>query len=202
MTAILGIRENGRVIMASDGSSTMGNIKMDTYHSKIFPAQGSHNVYVAITGNAIANSAMRSQKHLFGDKNDLSYHYLVTKFVPWLQKFAKEANVLKDDKDGKEMLFSMIIGTKNKLFEITSLGSVIECEHIVARGSGSNVVLYDLMAHISEDLTPEELAINAIKRTIEYSPGLGYPLVIIDTSKEKATVFNENGERCVVDANV
>lgn len=200
MTAILGIREKGRVILASDGTSTMGSIKMSSTHSKIFQAKGSPNIYVALTGNAIANTALRYQPHLFADKKDLTYHYLVTQFVPWLNSFAVKSNAYLKKDDDEGMLFSLIIATKTKLFQINSRGVVIECQHIVARGSGSTVALYDLLAHDNNDLSPEEKAISAIKHAIAYSPGLGYPLIVVDPVTQKATVYDEKGNSCITDA--
>jgi ATP-dependent protease HslVU (ClpYQ) peptidase subunit len=195
MTAIIGLKEKGQVLLGSDGFSNMGIRKMPSNHSKIFAAEGSPHILLAVAGNVIANHALRNQPNLFEGKKDVSYHYLVSKFIPWLWAFAQANNAF--DQSTNSLLFEIIIATRSQLFNITAQGVVAVCRDFVALGSGQSVAYFHYKAHQKESMAPAQRVRGALEATIRYSAGLGYPIVLASPDTDKALVLNEDGASCV-----
>jgi 20S proteasome alpha/beta subunit len=190
MTAIVGIRDGNKVVLASDGTSVAGNSKYPHDNEKVFRPYGSSHLLVAYTGTRSFLNAIAAEKGFFGDGKNLDFMRIVNVLVPKIFDFAIKENYTKKDADGYLMLIGgFLLATPMSLYHIDAYGVVNSIDGFCAYGFGGSLAFANLLASEHSSLSLEERAISAIQAAIRYVPGLGYPIYLGENDKNKILSF-------------
>jgi ATP-dependent protease HslVU (ClpYQ) peptidase subunit len=195
MTAILGIKEGQKIILASDGTCTMGNDKDPFGNQKVIHPLGSPDLLLAFTGNRGLLNDLREERNFFGKGSELTFMKAVNVIVPKLFAFCQERHYVKKDSDGYlAMVGSILLATPDSLFFIDTFGTVYPIEGYAAFGFGGQVAFSSLCATENRAMSMEERAIRAIKATIRNVPCLGYPMYIGVNDKSRIRCLKDAAE--------
>ena len=185
MTAIIGIKMGNEIVLASDGITTTG----DTYFHisnkssyKVFEVIDSPKHFVAFTGDVASFDFLRKSKEFsfFEGRSNVTYDYLVKRFVPRLFKISKKYALLDVNEKRNETLFkfSLLITTPSKMFIIRDNGVVIEHNEMICAGSGQDQLAMKYLEIKDKYVSPREIAIECLKSAIKFGPSIGYPITI------------------------
>ncbi len=151
-TTILGVRKNGRIVIAGDGQVSMGQTVMKGNARKVRPL-GSTGVIAGFAG-ATAD-AMTLFERLEGK---------LEQFPNQLTRACVEmAKDWRTDRYLRRLEAMMIVADKSISLVLTGTGDVLEPEHgVVAIGSGGNYALAAARALMDSDLDAEAIARKAM----------------------------------------
>ncbi|WP_299649006.1 ATP-dependent protease subunit HslV [uncultured Jannaschia sp.] len=154
-TTIIGVRKNGRVVIAGDGQVSVGNTVMKGTARKVRRlSPGGHDVVAGFAGSTADAFTLleRLEKKLEATPGQLA---------------RASVELAKDWRTDKylQKLEAMLIVTDGKdMYVITGAGDVLEPEHDVAAiGSGGNYALAAARAMIDTDLDAETVARRAMQ---------------------------------------
>jgi ATP-dependent HslUV protease, peptidase subunit HslV len=151
-TTILGVRKNGKTIIAGDGQVSMGQTVMKSNARKVRPL-GATGVIAGFAG-ATAD-AMTLFERLEGK---------LEQFPNQLTRACVEmAKDWRTDRYLRRLEAMMIVADKNISLVLTGTGDVLEPEHgVVAIGSGGNYALAAARALMDTDMDAEAIARKAM----------------------------------------
>jgi ATP-dependent HslUV protease, peptidase subunit HslV len=151
-TTILGVRKDGRIVIAGDGQVSMGNTVMKGNARKVRPL-GTTGVIAGFAG-ATAD-AMTLFERLEGK---------LEQFPNQLTRACVEmAKDWRTDRYLRRLEAMMIVADKNISLVLTGTGDVLEPEHgVVAIGSGGNYALAAARAMMDTDMDAEAIARKAM----------------------------------------
>jgi ATP-dependent protease HslVU (ClpYQ) peptidase subunit len=178
MTAIIGIKQNKKIILLSDGAMSVGNYKQTDDSCKIYELTHSAGCYISGTGLRLGFDYIRDQKDVFPKNSDtLTYSMMVTKVVPAMFASFRKANFLKPGKKGETLPVALIVMTKKRLFSVMDNGAVVEInEGFVCLGSGSQTSFTALKLLEGRYDNVTDWGIAAIQEAIKYTPTVDYPI--------------------------
>jgi len=193
MSVIIAKKTKNGFIMAGDSQATLGTQRFSV--TKIFKAKGEDELYIGGVGtlrdinilttitNLIDLNAIR--RETFDVSSIISYT------IPTLQKALKEHGRLITDRDGSLCWgSSVLICYKDKAFEISSFFEVTEISNFAAIGSPQDFA-YGAYSVLNKfdlgklKLNDYNLVKEIMKMCIEETIHVFYPILIIDTSKDK-----------------
>lgn len=190
MTAIVGIKKEGKILLAADGTSVYGNNKDPFDNQKVIRPLGSSRLLLAYTGTRSFVNAIAAETRFFGDDKHLDFFDLVYVIVPKLFEFGIDSHLIKKDADGYYVLpGSFLIGTSDCLFHIDPYGVVHQIEGYCAYGFGAPLAFSSLLTTEDSNMSIEQRAVLAIQTAIRYAPGLGYPIYLGTNQKKDILVF-------------
>ena len=187
MTCIIGIKDkDGCLWMGADSLGSNGYSKGVDKQPKIFKSKDTDNVLIGSTGTFRQLQLLRYSKIFpevdLAKKEKLDHEYMVTKFIPELQKVFSRGGVEEIYK-GIKSGGTFLIGHKDCLFKVQSDYSVLEsADDYDACGSGEYFALGSLYS--TKHLKPKERIIEALKAAEHSSCGVQRPFVIINTNGE------------------
>lgn len=189
MTAIIGMKQKNRIIIGADSISTIVNDAEDyldnEYHSKVQRINGSPSCLIACAGRFSSITTIQNIKNLLDKKDDVSFSYMVKNVVPKIFKECKTRNLLINKDDYSKLDVSIIIATKKHLYEITSIGAVIEIKNVICIGAGKNQLCNSYINLKDSKKDIKEIVISCLKETCEMAQGIGYPLLIAENDSNK-----------------
>ena len=154
-TTIIGVRKNGRVVIAGDGQVSVGNTVMKGTARKVRRlSPGGHDVVAGFAGSTADAFTLleRLEKKLEATPGQLARASV---------ELAKE---WRTDKYLQKLEAMLIVTDGKDMYVITGAGDVLEPEHDVAAiGSGGNYALAAARAMIDTDLDAETVARRAMQ---------------------------------------
>lgn len=205
MTAIIGIKEGQKIILASDGTSIAGNDKDPLENRKVIHPVGSPDILLAYTGTRALINSLEGERGFFGRGKDLTFLKCVNALVPKLFDFCQKRHFSRKDSDGYlALLGAFLIATPNSLFYIDSYGVVYPIDGFCAFGIGSAVAMSSLLATDGRGISLEERALRAVTAAIKNVPGIGYPIYLGENnqktiyhlpSQSEVTIFLSMGSK-------
>ncbi|WP_299817389.1 ATP-dependent protease subunit HslV [uncultured Jannaschia sp.] len=153
-TTIIGVRKNGRIVIAGDGQVSVGNTVMKGTARKVRRlSPGGHDVVAGFAGSTADAFTLleRLEKKLEATPGQLA------------RASVELAKDWRTDKYLQKLEAMLIVTDGRDLFVITGAGDVLEPEHDVAAiGSGGNYALAAARAMIETDLDAETIARRAM----------------------------------------
>jgi ATP-dependent protease HslVU (ClpYQ) peptidase subunit len=192
MTAIVGIKEGKKIILASDGTSVSGNDKDPIGNHKVIRPTGSPDILLAYTGTRALINALQAERGFFGKGKELTFVKMVNVIVPKLFEFCQKRHFTRKDSDGYLTIAGgFLFATSEFLYYIDSYGGVFSIDGFCAFGIGSSVAMASLYATADRGISPEERAIRAVQAAIKHVPGLGYPIYFGLNDQKRVKCFDD-----------
>jgi ATP-dependent HslUV protease subunit HslV len=153
-TTIIGVKKDGRTILAGDGQATMGDHVVMKSNSKKVRRVYNDKVVIGFAGSVADAFALEAR-----------FEELLQKFSGNLLRSAVELALgFRDDKYPRRLDAQMIVADKNQMLIISGTGEVIEPDGgVCAIGSGGNYALAAARALIKNtDMSAREIAVEAM----------------------------------------
>jgi ATP-dependent HslUV protease, peptidase subunit HslV len=151
-TTILGVRKNGRIVIAGDGQVSMGSTVMKGNARKVRPL-GTTGVIAGFAG------ATADAMTLF-ERLEAKLEQFPNQLTRACVEMAKD---WRTDRYLRRLEAMMIVADKNISLVLTGTGDVLEPEHgVVAIGSGGNYALAAARALMDTDMDAEAIAKKAM----------------------------------------
>ena len=154
-TTIIGVKKDGRTIIAGDGQATLGEHVIMKSNSKKVRRIFNDKVVIGFAGS-VSDAFSLCER----------FEAMLSKFAGNLERSAVElAEQWRRDQVGRKLDALMICADKNSLLIVSGTGEVIEPEEgICAIGSGGNYALAAARALAEEtDYSAEVIATKALK---------------------------------------
>lgn len=195
MSVIVAIKHEGKVYIGADSQCTKGGTRRtlsNPNNYKIWQVQGAANCIMGHVGVVRDANIIRVAEDLIPEiyqlKDQVDFKLMVRRVVPFIQQELEEYKAI-DKSSRLHMDSSFILAYKDKLFTISSNGTVIEVDDYCAIGSGESEALGSLLS--TESLNPMDRIKTAIKASAANDIYVDYPIVIGDTSTDTFKVFYE-----------
>ena len=183
MSIIVGVRKQNKTVIASDGLSTLGSMKIHADNcmngSKLVKAK---NCVLGIAGWTAIHDII---EHLVFKKPELldfqSKNELFEKALQLHNELVENyfINTSEEDDqpvDSSQMHF--LVATKDSLFEVESYRAVVEYKKFFAIGSGNRFALGALQALYDRLDNPEDIAKAGIESACYFSDSCGLPIYL------------------------
>lgn len=197
MTCIVGFtdKEKGITYLGGDSLGSNGYSGMLNKQHKVFHAQDSKNIVMGYTSSFRMGQLLMFGEGLFDElslnKNNIDYKYLVTKFIPNLQKLFSNGGYERSN-SGEKIAGEFLLGYKDNLFKIQSDYSILEANcNYDACGSGEDFALGSLRTTESMDLTPIERIHLALQSASTFAVGVAPPFYVINTNDNEIVEFKD-----------
>ena len=154
-TTIIGVKKDGRTIIAGDGQATLGEHVIMKSNSKKVRRVFNDKVVIGFAGSVADAFALEAR-----------FEELLQKFSGNLLRSAVEVALgFRDDKYPRRLDAQMIVADKNQMLIISGTGEVIEPEsNVCSIGSGSLYAMASARALMENtDLDAMEIAKKAMK---------------------------------------
>jgi len=197
LSLVIGIKENDRVVLASDSQVTIGGVKKtsllrDNY--KIWHPGNHKEVLIGSVGTVRQMNVVRYMDDIIEElkilKNEVNMSYVVNKVVKKMLSTLKDNNIISSKDNVLAMDNSYLLAVRDKLFQIFSDGAVIEIDEYTAIGSGSNEALATL--NTSREMNVIEKIRIAMDATVMNDVYVNYPIIISDTKRDDFTVITQS----------
>ena len=198
MSVVVAIKDGDKVWMACDSQVTKGWTKDTLTNSnnyKISRPSKEKNTLVGIVGDAKLMNVMKIQDRFIDElttlKGGFNFDYMVKTVVPNMIESCKEYGVAKKvkDQDTYRINGGVIFAHKDKLYEISSDGCVIEIDGYTADGSGFELALGYL--NQNDDKSKRKAIIKAVKSACKTDLYVGYPIIVMNTKDEDVIIVEE-----------
>jgi len=207
MSVVVAIKDGDKIYMGADSQVTKGGTRTtlnNPNNYKIWKVDGSDNCLMGHVGNLRDANVVRLMRDLVDDYDEfyerVNYRFVVKYLVPEIIKTLKEAKFLKLTDDYLNYMESdFLFAYKDKLFLISSDGSVIEINDYVAIGSGASEAIGSLLS--TEGQTPEKRIVKAIKSSAANDIYVDYPIIITDTENTEFEIVTEKNENRILGKN-
>ena len=156
-TTIIGVKKDGKIIIAGDGQATLGEHVIMKSNSKKVRRVYNDKVVIGFAGSA-ADAFSLSNK----------FEELLQKFSGNLMRSAVELAIgFREDKYARKLDALMLVADKDNLLYVSGNGDVFEPEYgVAAIGSGEFYALAASRALIENtDLSAKDIALKALKIT-------------------------------------
>jgi len=184
MTCIVGLVDKKRVWMGVDSLGVAGYSKTSREDMKLFKCAGVENAMISYT-----TSFRMGQLLMYGEffeelevlKDKINHKYMVTKFVPKIQK-AFEDGGFGTIKSGEKVGGSFLVAFRGRLFRVESDYQVgVNSIGYAADGCGADLALGSLHATSSLKILPRERVLMALRAATEFSAGVAPPFHVANT---------------------
>jgi ATP-dependent protease HslVU (ClpYQ) peptidase subunit len=179
MTCIVGLRDQGRVIIAGDSAGSAGYQRTIRNDRKVF-RNGDYAMGFTTSfrmGQLLAFSLEPPKPPKRGDL----LGFMATDFIDAVRDCLKTGGYAEKD-NGVESGGTFLVGVRGHLFFIDSDYQVgIPADEYAAVGCGEDLALGALYVTRMSDLTPEERCLAALKAAERHSGGVAAPFHIVTT---------------------
>ena len=196
MTCIIGYTKNGITWMGGDSLGSNGYTG-DTYKlPKVFHSKDTKDIVMGFTSSFRMGQLLTYSKDLFDElsviQNKIDYEYLVTKFVPKLQRLFSEGGYERVNNNVKSS-GEFLLGHQGRLFKIQEDYSVLESSNgYDACGCGEYFALGALkIMEENTELSPVEKIHKALQAASKFSVGVAPPFHIINTENDVVFEFEK-----------
>jgi len=194
MTCIIGFidKKNKTLHMIGDSLGSNGYTGDTQKNPKICRSKDSDGILLGSTStfrqiDILKYNSFFEEKDIL-KKEELNHEYMVTKFIPALQKVFSKGGIL-IEKSGEKIGGSFLIGTRANLYEIQGDFSVLENTlPWNALGCGEDFAKASLFTTKDMELTIKEKLILAISSAEKYSTGVARPFTYMNTKGESETI--------------
>ena len=185
MSVVIAIKHEGSVYFGADSQVTFGGSRMSLSNPnnyKIWKVRGVDNCLLGSVGRCRDANIIRLMDNVISEldvlHDSVNFDWVVTVLVPRIFDELRIAGYVKPDE--KHMDSSFLFAYKDRLFEISSDGCVIEIDDFDAIGSGSTQAVGSLLS--TEKHKPTTRIISAIKASAASDIYVDYPIVLANTS--------------------
>lgn len=195
MTCIVGLIDNGITYLGGDSCGSNG-YNGDTYRQpKVFHCKDTNNAVIGYTSSFRMGQLLMYAKDLFDElsisKDEINHEYLVTRFIPNVQKVFSNGG-FEENKNGIKSSGEFLLGYKHKLYNIQDDYSVLESmNNYDACGCGQDYALGSLKTTEGLKLSPVERIHEALQSASKFSVGVSAPFYIINTVNDKVVEFKD-----------
>ena len=197
MSVVVAIKENGKIVMGADSQCTKGGTRRSLSNPnnyKIWKVLDSENCLLGHVGLVREANIIRVARGLIPEiaqlKGNVDFSFVVKRLVPTMFEELEDYRIIKKDDSPPHFESSFLFAYKDKLFYISSNGTVIEIDDYCTIGSGECEAVGSLLS--TEGDPPEERIKKAIKASAANDLYVDYPIVITDTESAEFKVFYEN----------
>ena len=195
MTCIVGFVENGVTWMGADSLCSNGRSVAIEKRPKAFHSKDSSDIVIGGTTSFRMLQLLQYSNGLFDElslsKNQINHEYMVSKFIPNLQKLFSEGGFQRIDNGVKESGV-FLLGYKDNLFKIQSDYSVLENEtNYNACGCGKDFAMGSLKTTEGTGLPPEVKIRKALQAASVFSTGVAPPFIIVNTGNTDVIKFED-----------
>lgn len=195
MTCIVGLIDNGITYIGGDSCGSNG-YSGDTYRQpKVFHCKDTNNAVMGYTSSFRMGQLLMYAKDLFDElsisKDEINHEYLVTKFIPNVQKLFSNGGFEKNT-NGEKSSGEFLLGYKHKLYKIQNDYSVLESmNNYDACGCGEGYALGSLKTTEGLNMSPIERIHKALQSASKFSVGVSAPFHIINTDNDNVVEFKD-----------
>lgn len=125
-------------------------------------------------------------------KNYVNYRFVVERVTPRIVEQLRRFGFCKDEQYFEQTESGFLFAYKDKLYDISPDGCVIEVDDCVAIGSGEDQAIGSLVSTVGEH--PVVRIIKAIKASAASDIYVDYPIILTDTKSNEFTVITEKNE--------
>lgn len=184
MTCIVGLVDKKRVWMGVDSLGVAGYSKTSREDMKLFKCAGVENAMISYT-----TSFRMGQLLMYGEffeeieilKGKIDHKYMVTKFVPKIQK-AFEDGGFGTAVSGEKTGGSFLVAFRGSLFCVASNYQIgVNSIGYAADGCGADLALGSLHATSSLKMPPRERVLMALRAAVEFNAMVAPPFHIANT---------------------
>ena len=179
MTCIVGIIDKERIYIGGDSAGVGGYYIRQRKDPKVFIRDP---FIIGFTTSFRMGQLLMSDERFsvrIQKKSESNYEYMVSAFVPAIQKLFKDGGFLESDKD---VLTggTFLVGYNKCLYEIENDFQVAEYDdNYNACGCGREIALGSLYVTGEMELSPEERIIKALEAASKFSAGVTPPFNIL-----------------------
>lgn len=193
MTCIVGLINNDRVWMGVDSCGSNLWQRFERSDMKLFNCPGVKNSLVSYTSSFRMGQILMYAEGLFDElavlKDEVDHRYMVTKFIPKVQKAFKEGGFGKEE-NGQRTGGCFLVAYKNKLFSVESDYQVgVNSIGYAADGCGMDFALGSLHTTAATKMHPRERVLAALRAAAMFSTGVGGPFHVANTKNCKIETF-------------
>lgn len=182
MTAIVAVKKNGKVCIASDSMGSSAYLKY-AYGKKLI--EGS-NFIIGYSGGY--RTAGIIEDNLDSFKTPKRWNLKdVRRFAEWLRQLLIKHGAKKEGEEGnlpRNEEVWLILATKDKIFWIEPTYSTMESKRWVATGSGREIVEGAAHALYGQKWNSRKIAEKAIRAACDLSLHCGQPIHVMDLSNK------------------
>lgn len=197
MTCIIGMldKENDCVWMGADSLGSNGYSKSVERHPKVFRYKERDDTIMGSTSTFRQIDLLKYDTTLFDkcdkyENKEVDHEYMVTKFIPKLQKLFEDGGI-EETKNGIKSAGNFLIGIKNQLFEVQSDYSVLSSiDGYSSVGCGEDFAVGSLYTTEKTELSCSERIIKALESAEHHSPGVQRPFIILNTKDDKVITID------------
>ena len=162
---------------------------------KIFVPESVDKALISYTASFRMGQILMYEENLFDElsvmKGEIDHKYMVTKFIPKVQKAFKNGGFGKDD-DGEKIGGSFLVAYKDLLFQIEEDYQVgINSVGYAADGSGQEFALGSLSTTENLKMKPKDRVLAALRAAAHFSPGVNGPFHVADTKTCNFQTFDD-----------
>ena len=186
MSVVIAIKENDRIYFGADSQCTSGGTRRSLSNPnnyKIWEVKNATNCIMGHVGNVRDANAVKVIDDLVDElvmyKDDVDFDYVVKDVFPHILYVLEKRSYIKTSPVFDGLDSSFLFAYQDKLFLLSSDGSVIEIDDYIAIGSGKSQAIGSLLC--TEGLDPVNRIIKAIKASAANDIYVDYPIVISDT---------------------
>lgn len=186
MSLVVAYKRNKTIYMGADTQSTCDSTISRALNESGFKiTRHANGMLIGVCGRVKGHQKIVAQKHWFDipENETLSKRYIVKNIIPELSELMGD---IKEDKDARNssMEVRVLIAHKDKMFIITRMFNVLECETYAAIGAGDSYSKYYL-SQIKEDDDINEGLIKALRAGACFDSTVSAPFVLIDTENRE-----------------
>ena len=195
MTCIVGLVKDGVTYIAGDSLGSNGYSGAVYKGKKVAHLDGKEEAIMGYTTSFRMGQLVEHSSGLIEEiallKGEVDDKYLVTKFVPNLQKLYKEGGFEKV-RDNQKIGGTFLLGFKNRLFCVQSDYSILEsANHYDSCGCGEDFAMGAMKATENMKMTPEERLFTALESAAKFSTGVDAPFYIVNTVTKEVLELDE-----------
>ena len=195
MTCIVGFVENGVTWMGADSLGSNGWSMAVEKRPKAFHSKDSSDIVIGGTTSFRMLQLLQYSNGLFDElslsKSQINHEYMVSKFIPNLQKLFSDGGFEKVD-SGVKKSGEFLLGYKDNLFKVQSDYSVLENNtNYNACGCGEDFAMGSLKTTEGMDILPEDKIRKALQAASAFSTGVAPPFIIINTNNADIIRFED-----------
>ena len=197
MSVLVAVKHNNAVYFGADSQVTFGGSRRSLSNPnnyKIWKVKGVDHCIMGSVGRCRDANVIRVMNNVVHELDTLhdsiDFEWVVNCLVPHLFSELGERGFLDKDSNGQvSMNSSFLFGYKDRLFEISTDGCVIEIDDFDSIGSGSSQAVGSLLSTDGAD--PLTRIVCAIQASVANDIYVDYPIVLCDTASDTFTIINK-----------
>jgi len=190
MTCIVGLMHDGIVYMGADSMASNGYTRAIRKDKKVFKLKSTKGALAGFTTSFRMGQLLMYADNLIDDTVFVDHEYLVTHFIPSIQKLFEEGGFSKNT-SGELSAGDFLLAYNNKLYTIFSDYQVAEdIENYASCGSGEPFALGSLYSTEGSVLSPEERIHKALQAASAHCPTVSAPYYIMNTKNNEVKEYN------------